>query len=482
MSYLGIDVGTSSIKACVFRDDGDVLASERHSIHVNRETAGREELDANPVWSGFREALLRLSADQNVRRDPISAMAISASGDEAFPVDANGEALFPCILSGDARGEAIAARVLKHMQTEEWLIRCGHVPQHFDPVCRILWVQENEPQLAAKTVKWVNWHDFLIKRLTGRAVTDRSLASKWAIYDLETMNWSAPLSRRLNIDPEVLPEILPWRTVVDIVPDRMAQSLGLGTAVRVCVGGFDASVSALGAGAVRPGVANLTCGTWQNIVAPIKARVVTSMEGLTDLFVVPHPDGDAFALVAQDPNGAVVASWGASLLNLPLDHMFELAEDFDAAPGSIYAVTRFSGASVSEDGGALLAGMTLASKPQDIVQSLLEGVTYQLASDVQKLRQCRVPLEIFRATGGGARSKYWTQLKADLTGIPIEVPAVPEPGAFGAALLAMACGDKPASDLAGELVHVAQRYEPNLARGALYAERLNRYARSRSKA
>jgi xylulokinase len=478
MSYLGIDVGTSSVKACVYREDGDLLASERQSVHVDRETAGREELHADVVWSACQTALLRLSASQEVERDPVSALAISASGDEVFPVDAAGEALYPCILSGDARGEAIAKNVSRSLPENEWLSTCGHIPQHFDPVCRILWINENEPDVSAKTAKWVNWHDFLTHRLTGRAVTDRSLASKWAIYDFTTLNWSTSLSRQLDIDPEALPEILPWRAVIDTMQDKVAQSLGLNKKVRVCMGGFDASVSALGAGAVTPGIANLTCGTWQNVVAPIKTRSV-SVGGMTDLFTVPHPDGDEFALVAQDPNGAIVASWAADLLNIEIDRLFYLADGFKNGPGSVNAVTRLSGAASRAEGAtAKLSGITLASTPQDIVQALLEGVAYQLAGNVGQLRQRGVPLEVFRATGGSARSKYWTQLKADLTGIAIEIPTVPEPGAFGAALLAMACDDRPASDLARELVRVGQCYEPNFDRAALYAERLSRYARS----
>ncbi|CAN5141355.1 xylulokinase [soil metagenome] len=475
MSFLGIDVGTSALKACAYSDAGELIASVRIAVTVSRPDAGYEELDPNEVWTAVLSALRQLADSEGVRRDPIQALAISASGDEVFPIDIADNPLLPCLLSGDGRGADIEEEMAGARPVAEWFALCGHIPERMDPVARTIWLKRNHAGIMRRTSRLVGWHEYIILRLTGRAVIDPSLASKWAVFDSATGQWSDARAAAFGISCDLLPEILPWRSIVGTIGPKLAGITGLSTGTAVCVGGFDASVSALGSGVTSPASAGLTCGTWQNIIAPV-ARGASGLRH-PGTFEVPHPDGGDIAVVVQNPNGAAALSWACRLLGLPV----EAAEAAFAAegpePGTLLALPNFSAANAPSSHGALI-GLTLSTQPADVARAVFEAIGYQLAAATMALHSRGLSLAAFRATGGGTRSAAWMQLQADLTGVPIEVPAQDEPGAFGAALLAMAAmkPGRTAAALADDLVHIARRYEPNAARRALHQERMTQYA------
>jgi xylulokinase len=482
MSFLGIDVGTSALKACVYRADGHLLGSARVPVDVRRPKPGWQELDPEHVWDVTLHALRCLTETPEVRADPIQALAISASGDEVFPIDASGRPLASAILSGDIRGSAIAAETLRCFSALDWHHACGHVPERMDPVNRYLWLKKHDQDAIEGAARLVGWHEFLTLRLAGRAVVDRSLASKWAVFDITTGDWSAQRLEQLGVDDRLLPEILPWRTVVGEIAASTARMTGVPLGAAVCVGGYDASCSALGGGVSGPNAAGLACGSWEVVVAPMERQASRDLLAEARFSIIPYPDRHSFAALAQSPNGTAVAEWASNLVKLPLEAAQAHLAGNGPGPGTVLAVPHLSGALAiwrhpRESRGALI-GLTLGTRPIDILQALLEAVGYELALVTRRLRDGGVPIPVLRATGGGSRSAWWMQLKADLTGIPVEIVAQDEPGAFGAALLAMdaVTPHGSASGLCETLTRVVKRYEPSPDRRELHRPRMDRYS------
>ena len=214
MSLIGIDVGSSATKIAAYNDDGVILARVREKVTPRHPRPGWWELDPDEVWNATLRGLRSLMAQRPVRLDPPTALAISASGREAFPLDGEGNVLGPCIMAGDTRScDLQAAPIADHSPTK-WLEACGHVPERMDPVCRLLWWRENGPRTMAQARYFLGWHEFLTLRLAGRAVTDRSLAGRWLVYDLAAHRWSPERLTRFDIDPALLPEIEPWGSTV----------------------------------------------------------------------------------------------------------------------------------------------------------------------------------------------------------------------------------------------------------------------------
>ena len=227
MSLIGVDVGSSATKAAAYREDGLLLAVAREGVTARRPNPGVWESDPEEVWAATQKVLSNVAAAPLVRKDPPVALAISASGREVFPVASDGSALGPCIRTGDTRGAEIEAATSRRATTDEWLQACGHIPDRMDPINRLLWWRENRPEIMSRAKYFLGWHEFLTLRLGGRAVTDKSLASKWLTYDLVTGRWSSERLAELDIDIGLLPEIEPWDAQVATLGHTLAMELGL---------------------------------------------------------------------------------------------------------------------------------------------------------------------------------------------------------------------------------------------------------------
>ncbi len=481
MSLIGIDVGTSAVKVAAYREDGELLASSREPVRLRRPRPGWEEMEPEAVWLAACRALGGVTASPALGQDPPRALAVSASGDEAFPVDAEGTSLGPCILSGDMRGADIERKVAARAAASDWYSGCGHVPERMDPILRLLWWRTHRPDVVSRAHRFVGWHEFLTLRLCGFAVIDQSLAGKWLTYDLTTRDWSADRLAGFDIDPGFLPEIRPWGTQIGEVRSNLARKLGLPDRTAVSVGGYDSSCAALGSGASGAGTVGLACGSWEVAVAPADDWAVADDLAETGLPLVSHPGSSPFAILAQSPNGAAVADWAAALLHLPLGSTQSGLDATGPGPSSVLAVPHLSGAispwkDARESRGALL-GLTLATTSTEILKACLEGVAYDLALTLEVLRGVRVTVHVLRAAGGGTRSKWWMQLKADLTEIPVEVSGHQEPGTWGAALLAgSAIGVYESAGRASEeMRRTAHEFRPNEQRARLYAGRVAAY-------
>lgn len=481
MSLIGIDVGTSAVKAAAFRENGACLATVRAPVFPHLPRPGWWELDPKLVWSATRDALSELSSHPALRNDPPQAIAISASGDEIFPVDAAGDPLANCILSGDTRGAGLEAEITSWAEDSDWYAWCGHVPERMDPALRILWWFRHMPDIAQAARYFLDWHSFLTFQLCGTPATDRSLAAKSMLFDPNTNAWSAERTERLGLDATKLPGVEDWGTALGILRPELRTQFELNTDIAICVGAFDSSCAALGSGVSTPGTVGLACGSWEVLVAPVDDLPMSRRLIDSRFPVVAHPGEANQAVLAQSPNGTAVTDWSARLMNTSVANLNARVESSSLDPGPILAIPHLSGAispwSAGRDSRAAFLGMTLATTSADLHKALMESIAMDLALTLRLLLAVEIPCKVVRAAGGGTRSAWWMQLKSDLAGVPIEVVEHPEPGAFGAALLAgSAVGIFEVAGRAAEaLSQVKHRYSPSSARAEFYADRLAAY-------
>ncbi len=473
MSLIGIDLGSSAIKVAAYSTDGRPLASARRSVPTKHTQEGHSEIDVRESREAFDSALGEVAKHTELRSDPPLAISFSSSGREVFPVAADGTPMGPCLMTADLRGDDVAAATAARRPPEEWFRLAGHVPRRMDPVNRALWWRKTRPDIAARARWFMNWHEYYSLLLTGKPVVDWSDAGAWATYDVATAGWSPELIDETGIDPRWLPDIQANASPIGNIDESVARRHGLPPDTLVVTGAWDAFAAAVGGGGVDPGVVSLTCGTWHSFTAPIERGWPEALvhEGMN---ICPHPGPIGFGLLHTNPNGTTVIDWARELLQMTISELEEGLAKAPAEPSHVYAdaaLTPLPHASGS-DRGAIFSGFTLATTRIDFVRALLESIACEFAATIGRLRDRGVDTTLVRATGGGSKLTWWMQLHADVCGVPFEVVAQDEPGAFGAALLAgVGAGVYPSVSTAVErLVQVSRRFEPDCDRGKKYVE------------
>jgi xylulokinase len=385
-------------------------------------------------------------------------------------------------MTADVRGEEYEAVPAGAPVPEPWTLSCGHLRERMDPVFRLLWWRAHHPEVMAQARYFLGWHDFLTLRLTGRAVVDRSSASRYLVYDLESNDWVAERAAEYGIELDLLPEVLPWGEVIGEITPAVADEVGLPPGVRLAVGCYDALTSSLGAGIAYTGTSALTSGSFENVVVPTDLLPTPEML-LYGLSFMPHPGKAERAAIAFSATGCAVMNWARRLVGVSLEGLEERLAAGGPGPSHVMAVPYLSGSMLYWEGGrqakGALVGLTLATTDLDVVQALMESIAYEHINTLAILADEGITVDGIRAVGGGAKSAWWTQLKADMLGTPIEVVDQPEPGTLGAALLAgQAVGlfDDVAAQ-SERFTRVIRRHEPDAARAGLHRERLADYRR-----
>jgi xylulokinase len=343
-----------------------------------------------------------------------------------------------------------------------------------------LWWRQTEPEVAARARWFMNWHEYYALMLSGRPIVDWSDAGAWAVYDVASCGWSAGRIAETGIEARWLPEILPNASPIGPILPGAARELGLPPDMLVVTGAWDAFAASVGAGGVDPGVVSLACGTWHSFTVPVRLGwpVELVQEGMN---VSPHPGPTGFAILSTNPNGMSVIDWARDLMGVSIAELTDGLTAAGRGPGDVFtdaAMTPLPQVVGAARRGATFEGVTLATTKVDMIRALLEAIACEFSLTIERLRERGIDSSLVRATGGGSKLDWWLQLHADVCGIPFEVVAQDEPGAFGAAILAGVGAGVYASvsSAVARLVAVSRRFEPDPPRGAMYATLRKRLA------
>jgi len=384
-------------------------------------------------------------------------------------------------MTADTRESGLEKSITSRYSPDTWFSFCGHMPERMDPACRMLWWEKNHPNIMSKAKHFLGWGEFLCLRLTGHAVVDRSHAGRFFVYDFKTHQWSSERLSEFEINRDMLPEIKPWGTIVGPLRSDVTATLGLKNNVELAVGANDCVCSVLGAGVSEVGTACMISGSWENILLPVASQPQTSDLINAGVSIGPYPGLASWMIYGLSPTGNAALNWIRSLVNAKLDETESSLRASSKGPGHVLAGPHVSGATTPWVGGSklrgVLLGMTLATSPVDVVKAVMESIVYDTSYLISALGAAGAKVDLLRGVGGGIRSNWWTQLKADLTNIPIETVDQAEIGTLGAVLLAgKAAGFwDDIEKKAGECTRAIHRYEPDPQRATLYKERMEFY-------
>lgn len=480
MSLIGIDVGSSSVKVTAYSEEGKYLAEVNNPLTPLYPQPGLWEQSPSEIWEATSLGMKELMTRDALRKDPPKAIAISASGRENFLADAGGNPLSNGVMGADIRGAEFDIPPDGSSIPEPWCTSCGHLRERMDPIFRLMWWRKNHPELVDKAKYFLGWHDFLSMQISGRIATDRSTASRYLTYDLTSNGWNPERVAEYELQLDFLPEVLPWPSVIGKVKKEVVEDWGMSPEVQLTLGGHDVNCAAVGAGVSEPGVACLISGSYENLLVMTSTPPTPDML-LKGLSVMPHPGEASYSALAVCPTGNAVLNWSRALLGVSTEEIETIVAERDLGPSPVLAIPYLSGSMMHWENGrkakGALIGMTLATTQADTVQAFMESIAYDHVNTFDLLKNEGVNVERIRAVGGGTRSVWWTQLKADLTQIPIEIVEQQEAGTLGAAILAgLAIGVyRDLKEVSKNLSGTKGIFEPDLTRLDIHKDRLYLY-------
>ncbi|MBD3240672.1 MAG: hypothetical protein GF331_08825 [Chitinivibrionales bacterium] len=487
MHVIGLDIGTTGCKACVFDSDGTIKGYGFREYDIICDDHGMAEQDADRVWYLTREVLKEAVAAAGATS--IRALGLSVQGDAIIPVSEQLVPLHNAILGMDYRSAPQAEECARRFG-ERALYECtGMRPHPMNSLVKMLWLRENAPDVWGRTWKVMTYADFITAKLCGEAVIDFTMASRTMAFDLAQRTWATDLLGDLDIPLDRLSTPRPSGQVVGTMSTQLTEELGLHSDIAVVTGGHDQTCAALGSGAITDRRAVISTGTAEVLSAAFAERPAgdSMYEGYYPCYL--HAARDLFFTFSLNHAGGILFRWYRDTLGLPevekanaagTDPYTAIIAAMPPGPSPVMVLPHFNGSGTPtcdlQSRGAIV-GLSLSTSRHDIAKAILEALCFELRVNGERLRAAGLRHDEFVAVGGGAHSEAWLQMKADILGCPIRTLAVREAACLGAGLLAATAAGMYESIAEGveRTVKTTRVLEPDDARHAQYNRRFEGY-------
>jgi xylulokinase len=468
------------VKALLMDPEGAELATAAVPCSMRHPAAGWAEQDPRDWCTALGGAVRAVTREARVQPDEVDALALASQVDGVVALDAELQPLRPAIIWLDRRATR-QSDALRDAAGEDALVaRTGLNPDASHSAPKAMWLRDEEPEVYARARWLAPVGAYVTAWLTGEVVQDRANASSTLLYDLSTRDWSDELVGHAGLDPQKLPPIRGAADVVGRIRAPAADALGLTSRCAVVVGTGDDHAAALGAGAIAAGVVVDITGTAEPVAVPShevvfdERRIVeTHAHAVDDLLLVENP-----GFVSGGST-----QWLAAVQRISQADLLAYADE--AAPGSdgVLFLPALSGSTAPRWNDRMrgaFAGLALSHDISQLARAVLEGCAYALRDIVERFAAMGIDGDEIRVVGGGARSRTWLQIKADVTGRPMRALHGTAATSTGAAMLAgIATGMfRDAAQAADCCVRVAD--DPVMPRPETHEIYADGYARYRS--
>jgi xylulokinase len=479
---LGIDVGTSSVKAVLVDLRGKLHAVGQAEYPLHHIRPAWVEQDPEDWWRGTCKAVNEVLAKVPHGADRVLGLAVSCQAPTLLALDHSGKPLRPAMIWMDRRAEAETVWLTEHLGAAHIHRITGNRPDAFYVAARLLWLKNHEPEILKRTWQFVQVNSYINYKLTGRLTLDPSNAVLLQMRDYQREEWSETLCNICGVDPSQFPEVVAAYCVQGEVTAQASEATGLRVGTPVMAGTVDSASAALEVGVVEPGIAAEMTGTSTVIIMP-------NDKGLTEpaLIAMPHALSGIHLLL-----GAMVSSGGCLRWFRDQFGQAEVQSASDGKTDAFDLLTR-QAAEVEPGSGGLIFlpymmgerspiwhtnargvffGLSLATPKAAMVRSILEGTAFALRHNMEVALAAGAEVREVRSVGGCSRSDLWNQIKADVLGRPLLLPDASVGSPFGAAVLAgMGVGAFPdIRKSLSEMVHLERRFEPNQANHERYMQ------------
>lgn len=436
---LGLDISTTGAKALLIDAAGEVIGSATTPLTLSTPRPLWAEQNPSDWWAGMAASIRTVLADNQTPGSAIAAIGLTGQMHGLVLLNQAGDVLRPAILWNDQRTGPQCAEMRRRLGKERLIQITGNdaLPGFTAP--KILWVQQNEPEVYAKARHILLPKDYIRFKLTGDYAMDKADGSGTQLFELKARSWSSEMLRALDIPAEWLPPTYEGPEVTGYVSAAAAAETGLAAGCPVVGGGGDQAAQATGVGAVEPGIIALTLGTSGVVFAATDAPLIQP-EGRLHAFCHTLPNHWHFMGVMLSAAGSL--QWYRDILAPGVSFDDLLAEAADVPPGSegLLFLPYLTGERTPHPDplarGAWV-GLTVRHSRGHLTRSVLEGVAFGLKDSFTLIQQAGLgEIRQVRASGGGTKSPLWRQIMADVLGAELVTVNTTEGAGYGVALLA----------------------------------------------
>lgn len=439
---VGIDVGTSHIRALIFSREGHVVASGRSPMPIESSASGRAEFDPQSLWKGTLTALKKATAALK-NPENIQAVAVASIGESGIALDACGQAVAPSLAWYD-KSPVQEAHFLNEQFGVGLSFRNGMRLHPIAGLCKILWLQRQNPDAFGRLCHWLNVADFIAWKLCGEIATDYSLASRMLTLDIQAKNWDNDLLQELHIPPQIFSPLAPNGQPLGKVTREAAKATGLPRHCMVTTGGHDHIIGALPTGAFQPGVLLDSIGTAEAIMLTLNEppQEETLVRFGFDHGMICVDEPMYFLMGGLMTSGASMEWFRTQVVRQAgYEALTQQAEKIPPGSGGVGFIPHLRMASQPENDprarGAFL-GLTPETDQATLFRAVLEGMALDVHNIVKSLAEIKgVPaVEQINVTGGGSQNRLLLEIKAAVFNQNLHVIDLPDAVSLGAACLA----------------------------------------------
>lgn len=492
MNFMGIDIGTSGCKVAVFDSDGRQLVRAYREYSTIFTPDGGVELDSTDVIHKCFE-LIR-ECNSAINGHSIKALAISSQGEAFTAIGQGGRSLCNAMISSDLRALPYVQKWTRKFGEEKLYQITGHTAHPMFTFFKLLWLKDNKPDVWKNARKFLCFEDLLQYHLGIDPAIGWPLAGRTMLFDIKRHCWNEEILTLLGIREEQLARPLQSGKIAGLISNSIARNLGFADNTLVVCGGHDQICSALGAGAVKPGMAMYASGTVECITPCFDHAIFSNNLRKSNLCTYDHVLNEMYATVAYSLTGGNILKWfrdefgreeiaSAQMSNKDVYEI--ILQNSAKKPTDLLVLPYFTPSGTpyfDADTKGAIFGLRISTQRGEFIRALLEGVSYEMRLNLEILESSGYRIDELFLVGGGAKSRIWSQIKADVTGKKISIPAVTEAGCLGAAILACASySGSNIHDLARKWIKIKSTLIPNEEYNLIYSRKFEDYKKLYSK-
>lgn len=473
MKYvIGVDLGTSAVKTVLVNPQGEVVHEHSEAYPLSRPEPGWSEQNPEDWVDKTLVSLRKLMEKSGADPQEVEGLSFSGQMHGLVLVDAEGKVLRPAILWNDTRTTAQCRKIENTLESKLLSIAKNRALEGFT-LPKILWVQENEPDILSQASLFLLPKDYVRYRLTGEYAMDYSDAAGTLLLDVSGKTWSQDIAAAFDLPLSLCPPLVEsFDQTGTLLPD-IAEASGLLPSTKVFAGGADNACGAIGAGILQEGQTMCSIGT-SGVVLSFESRKELEVDGKLHFFN--HSEKDAYYVMGVTLAAGHSLTWFKETFakEKSFDELLDGIGSIPAGSSGLLFTPYISGERTPHPDADIrgsFIGMDSGHTLSHFARAVLEGITFSLRESIDIVRESGKEIQGVVAIGGGARNETWLQMQADIFNATIIKLESEQGPAMGAAMLAAyGCGWFPSlTDCAKAFIRPAKTYAPNAERAELYS-------------